>query len=216
MTAQKTPLPTKPGFRGYFHREAFFVSLGACVLLIARASDSRALAAASIYSFGLLFLFGVSGAYHRFNWTPKQRELLQRFDHSAIFVLIAGTTTPLALLALPPDEGRTLLILIWSVGLIGVIQAMVWIHAPKWLMAAECVAMGWLSFPFVITLKDSLSGWDLGLLMAGGFVYSLGAIFYAAKKPKLWPAHFGYHELFHLCTVIAAAFHFIVVYGLIR
>lgn len=206
---------TKPTFRGCFHQEAFFVSLGACALLIAKASDARSVTAASVYSFSLLFLFASSAIYHRFHWSPKQRQIIQRFDHSAIFIVIAGTATPLALLCLPAEQGRTLLFLIWGVGLLGVIQSIFWVHAPKWVMAAECVAMGWLSFPFLGALKGSLSKEQFGMLVAGGVVYSLGALVYATKRPKLWPAHFGYHELFHLFTIIGAAFHFAVIHGVI-
>jgi hemolysin III len=214
MTKPLKPL-TKPAFRGCFHQEAFFISLGACALLIAKAGDARTVAAASIYTFSLLFLFASSAIYHRFHWSPKQRQMLQRVDHSAIFVVIAGTATPLALLCLPPDQGQTLLWLIWGVALLGIIQSIFWIHAPKWVMASECIAMGWLSFPFLGALKGSLSSGQFGMLIAGGVVYSLGAIFYATKRPQLWPAHFGYHELFHLCTVIGAAFHFAVIHGVV-
>lgn len=184
-------------------------------MLIAKASGPTALRAASIYSAGLLFLFASSAIYHRFHWSPQARALIQRFDHSAIFVLIASTTTPIALLALPPNQGSSLLTIIWSVALLGVIQSIVWIHAPKWVMALECVCMGWLSLPFVGALRASLTTAQLTILLMGGIVYSLGAIFYATKRPRLWPSHFGYHELFHLCTVIGAAFHFAVIYGLI-
>lgn len=205
----------KPRFRGYFHQQAFFVALGACTLLIAKSTNSHTLVAAWVYSLGLLFLLGCSATYHRFNWRPKARVFLQRFDHSAIFLFIACTVTPIALLALPELQGKYLLLTIWTAAILGTIQSIFWVSAPKWVMAGLCMGMGWLSFPYFSAFKDSLTSGQLSLLIAGGIVYSVGAIFYATKSPKLWPQYFGYHELFHLCTVVAACLHFGVIYRLI-
>jgi hemolysin III len=205
----------KPRFRGYFHQEAFFVALGACALLIAKSTNALSLTAAWVYSLGLLFLLGCSATYHRFNWAPKARVFLQRFDHSAIFVFIACTVTPIALLAIPAAQGKHLLFTIWAAAILGTLQSIFWVNAPKWVMAALCVGMGWLSFPYFSAFKAALTSGQLSLLIAGGIVYSLGAVFYATKTPKLWPRYFGYHELFHFCTVVAASLHFGVIYRLI-
>ncbi|MDR3608171.1 MAG: hemolysin III family protein [Oligoflexia bacterium] len=207
--------PQKPRLRGYFHQEAFFTALGACALLIAKSSSQRAWIASSIYSLGLLFLFGISALYHRPYWEPRARTILRRFDHSAIFILIAGTFTPICLLSLSETSGHRLLLIIWSAAFLGIFQSVFWTNAPKWFTALFYVVVGWLALPYLDQLKASLGRKNLSLIVAGGIVYTIGAVFYATKKPKLSPAVFGYHEVFHLFTIIAAIFQFIVIYQLI-
>lgn len=205
----------KPSMRGYFHQEAFFMALGACILLIAKSSNSTSTMASLVYSFGLLLLFGVSACYHRLHWAPRERALMKRLDHSAIFLLIAGTFTPICLLALSEVIGQQLLVLVWSVALLGILQSVFWVKAPKWFTAVFYVGMGWIIFPYLTELRLSMGSSNLYWLGAGGLAYTIGALFYATKRPKLAPHMFGYHELFHLMTIIGAAFHFIVVYHLI-
>jgi hemolysin III len=211
----ETTVIQKPKLRGYIHQEAFFVAMGASILLIAKSTGERAIVASVIYSAGLLFLFGCSAIYHRFHWQPKMRSFIQRFDHSAIFIFIASTTTPVAMFALPPEMGHRLLITIWTAAFIGTVQSILWVGVPKWVMALLCVITGWLSFPYMAEFGKVLSPGKISLLISGGVIYSVGAIFYAMKKPSLWPNYFGYHELFHLCTIVAASFHFSVIYQLI-
>jgi hemolysin III len=206
---------TKPILRGHLHQAAFFAALGACTLLIASSPDGTTLAASSVYSFGLLFLFGFSAIYHRPHWQPKERAILKRIDHSAIFLLIAGTTTPIALLALPEQAGEKLLWVIWSAALVGVAQSVFWVSAPKWVTAVLCIGVGWLSLPFLDLIVQKLTIVEVLLLVVGGIFYSVGAVFYAVKRPNFFPGIFGYHELFHLFTIVAAIFHFIVIYNLI-
>lgn len=206
----------KPALRGYLHQEAFFVALGACILLIAKSTNSISYLSSLVYSLGLLLLFGISAIYHRPQWEPKQRAVLKRLDHSAIFVLIAGTFTPICLLGLPQEQGNLLLIVIWVAALAGIIQSIFWVKAPKWLTALFYIAMGWMALPYLAVLKISLGTASLLLLAIGGVVYTVGAVFYAKKRPNIRPGIFGYHELFHLFTVIGAAFHFVVVYRLIE
>ncbi|MCC6137744.1 MAG: hemolysin III family protein [Bdellovibrionaceae bacterium] len=208
-------LSSKPTLRGYLHQEAFFVALGACSLLIVRSSNTTAVYASIVYSLALLLLFGFSAFYHRRHWEPKMRSLLKRVDHSAIFVLIAGTTTPIALLALRGSASHDLTWIIWAAACVGIAQSVFWVSAPKWVTALLCVAAGWLSFPYMDMLKESLTPNEVILLVAGGLVYTIGAIFYAIKKPNFFPNIFGYHELFHLFTIIAAALHFVVIYNLV-
>jgi hemolysin III len=206
----------KPKLRGYFHQEAFFISLGASMLLIAKSSTTLSLAASIIYAFGLLFLFGISAIYHRIHWEAKPRAILKRLDHSAIFILIASTATPLCMLALPEKDGHQFLLIIWGAALIGILQSVFWGKAPKFVSAFFYIGMGWLAVPYVNELKASLGGAQVSLIVIGGVVYTVGAIFYATKKPKLSPDFFGYHELFHFFTLIGAALHFIVIYQLIK
>jgi hemolysin III len=214
MSAQMPGM--KPLLRGYLHQEAFFIALGACILLIAKSTSQVSYLSSIVYSLGLLMLFGISAIYHRPQWSPKPRALLKRFDHCAIFILIAGTFTPVCLLALPEDQGDRLLLIIWGAAILGIIQSIFWVKAPKWLTAIFYIAMGWLALPYLSELKVTLGVGALGLLAAGGVVFTVGAVFYALKKPNLAPGIFGYHELFHLLTVVGAALHFAVVYQLIK
>jgi hemolysin III len=213
--SEKAPA-VKPRLRGYLHQETFFVALGACALLIAKSSGSKELWASIVYSVALLLLFAISAIYHRPQWQPRPRALMKRLDHSAIFVQIAGTFTPICLLALPDDQGAKLLWIVWSAALLGILQAIFWTSAPKWVTSIFYVVMGWLALPYLGELRTSLGFENLILLAAGGVVYTIGAVFYALKKPNFVPNVFGYHELFHLFTIIGAALHFIVVYQLIR
>ena len=213
---QPTPLLKKPLLRGYFHQEAFFMALGACLLLIAKSSFPRSFWAALIYSLSLFGLFGISAIYHRPQWASKPRAFLKRLDHSAIFLLIAGTFTPICLLALSPDSGDRLLKIIWLAAFAGILQSIFWVKAPKWVSAILYVAMGFIISPYLEELKITLGPRAIQLILAGGFVFTLGAIFYALKWPQLKREIFGYHELFHVLTIIGTALHFAVIYPLIR
>ncbi len=212
-----TNLPlSKPRLRGYLHQEAFFVALGACILLLAKCETKTQWVTCIIYSLSLLILFGISAIYHRPHWQPKQRKFLKRLDHSAIFIVIAGTFTPVSVLSLPPNMGLTLAVIAWSFALLGIIQSVFWTTAPKWLTAMLYIGMGWLASPFLRELHDGLGSNSLALIIVGGVVYTIGAVFYALKRPKLNPIIFGYHELFHLFTIIGATLHFVVIYKLIN
>lgn len=215
MTQNMKPLK-KPTMRGHLHQAAFFMTLGAGSLLVANSTSTTATIAGIIYVLGLLFLFGVSSIYHIPHWEPKPRAFLKRIDHSAIFILIASTFTPLCMLALPEAPGKQLLIIIWSAAALGLIQSIFWVKAPKWVTAILYVIMGWLALPYLGELKETLGSARILLIVAGGVVYTVGAVFYAMKKPNFKPGVFGYHELFHLFTIIGALLHFVVIYQLIQ
>lgn len=202
----------KPLLRGHFHQAAFFTACGACLMLISKSENNLSLSAAIIYSFSLIFLLGTSALYHRINWQPQARQMMKRLDHCAIYILIAGTFTPVCLLALGEESGRQLLITIWSIAILGVVQSLFFVNAPKWLSAILYVVAGYMILPYVGELKDKV---DLTLLIGGGVVYTIGAITYALKKPNFKPLVFGYHEVFHVLVIIGAALHFILVYALI-
>ena len=206
----------KPILRGYIHQAAFFMTLGSGTLLIAKSTQPTSTLASFIYVAGLLFLFGVSATYHIPYWNAKPRALLKRIDHSAIFIFIASTFTPICLLALSEASGHQLLVIIWSVAFFGVNQAIFWPKAPRWLTATMYVVMGWLALPYIGELNQTLGSAKIVFIVAGGIVYTIGAVFYALKKPNLKPGIFGYHELFHLLTIIGAFFHFVVIYQLIQ
>lgn len=205
---------TKPKLRGYFHQEAFFFASGAGILLVAHAQTGLAQFAFSIYAICLAALFGISAAYHRFHWSPPARKVMKRLDHSAIFLLIAGTMTPFALLAVPSSISTKLLVLIWLVAAFGILQSVFWIGAPKWFSAILYIVAGWMLYPYIDLLRVSIGSTSVILLIVGGCLYSLGAVFYALKSPRLYPDVFGYHELFHALTIAAAAAHFAAVYRL--
>jgi hemolysin III len=214
MSSKNTP--NKPLLRGFIHQCAFFFSMGACTLLIAKSSSDLTLIASIIYSFGLLLMLGVSATYHRIHWEPKQRLLLKRLDHSAIFILIAATATPLSLLSLPDESGRQFLTIMWAAAGAGILQSLFWAKAPKFVTAIFYVGMGWLTLPYLPELKNSLGSTLVSFILGGGVVYTLGAVFYALKRPNFFPRTFGYHELFHTFTVVGAALHFMVIYKLIN
>jgi hemolysin III len=197
--------PVKPRLRGVLHEYGFFVSLVCGVVLILAASDGKARLAATIYAVAVSGLLGTSALYHRVTWRPRARRWMRRLDHSMIFVLIAGTYTPVALLALKGSLASTVLIVLWAGALGGVVFKLLWIDAPKWLFACVYVALGLVTAAVFGELPAAI-GWlgAIGLL-GGGLLYLIGAIVYASGKPNPWPKVFGYHEVFHALVLAAAA-----------
>jgi hemolysin III len=204
-------LPPKPRLRGVFHEYAFFVSLACGVALILAASDGRSRLAASIYAGAVSALFGTSALYHRVTWRPRARRWMRRLDHSMIFVLIAGTYTPVALLALHGSLASTILIVLWSGALGGVVFKLVWIDAPKWVLAAVYVAFGMVSAAVFGELPATIGWLAVAGLACGGLLYTVGAVVYASQRPNPWPRVFGYHEIFHVLVIAAAALHYAVI-----
>lgn len=205
---------TKPRLRGVSHQIAALAAVPAVAALAFRAEGASARVAALVYGASLVLLFAVSATYHRPMWSERMRLILWRIDHSAIFVLIAGTYTPFCLLL--GAAGRMLLVAIWLLAAVGVVVSIVFVRAPKRLMAGLYVLFGWLALPFLFRLQAAIGTGLLGLLFAGGLLYSAGAVVYAARRPDPYPTVFGFHEIFHLCVIGAAACHFIVVGAAIR
>ncbi|HLB22429.1 MAG TPA: hemolysin III family protein [Solirubrobacteraceae bacterium] len=203
--------PVKPRLRGVSHQYAFFVSIGCGVGLILAASEGRARVAASIYAAAVSALLGTSALYHRVTWRPKARRWMRRLDHSMIFVLIAGTYTPVALLALKGSLASTILIVLWAGALGGAIFKLAWIDAPKWLLAIVYALLGLVTAAVFGELPAAI-GWlgaiGIGL---GGALYLTGAVIYASEKPNPWPKVFGYHEVFHALVLAAAGLHYAVI-----
>lgn len=206
----------KPAFRGVLHQFAAAGAAAAGLVLVAVAEPGRATIGAAIFAASLVTLFAVSATYHRVHWSAGGRAWMRRADHAAIFILIAGTYTPCALVGLPPESSNTLLLAVWGGAALGVLQSLFWVHAPKAVGAVLALAVGWMIAPNIGMMRSAYGGEVLGLLLAGGILYSIGAVVYAAKRPKLWPTHFGYHEVFHALTVIAAALHFKAVLDIVR
>ena len=204
-------LPPRPRFRGVVHQWSFFVALVAGAALVAWAPAGRATVASAVYAVALAGLLGTSALYHRITWQPRARAWLRRLDHSMIFVLIAGTYTPFAVLVLDGTLSDVVLIGVWGGALAGIVFTLVWANAPKWLTAACYVALGWFSVISVPQITSRAGAGALVLLAVGGVAYTVGAVVYARRRPDPRPATFGYHEIFHVLVVIAAAAHFTAV-----
>ena len=203
----------RPLLRGVTHAYAFWVALIAGVVLTIVAPDGTARLAAAVYGLGLCALFAASGTYHRWRWNPRWRPLLRRVDHSTIFVFIAASYTPIALLVMHGALRWAVLGAVWVGALAGVILSVAWITAPRVLSAACYLALGWVALAAMPQLVDRLPVAPLVLLAAGGVLYSLGAVVYATKRPNPWPATFGFHEVFHALVVAAAVVHFVAMVG---
>ena len=201
----------KPRLRGVSHQYAFYVALAAAAALVVLARGGEARVAALVYGLSLSAMFGASALYHRIDWSPRPHAWLRRLDHSMIFVLIAGTYTPFALLVLEGSLARAILIVVWAGALGGIVLNLVWTTAPKWLSAAVYIALGWVAVAAMPALARELGAVGVGLVMLGGLMYTAGAVIYAMGRPDPAPATFGYHEIFHALVVAAAAAHFAVV-----
>ncbi len=208
--ASETASRPKPLLRGVLHEVAAFVAAVAGTVLVLRASTPRARAGAIVYGISLVTLFAISAIYHRPNWTEKARGVMRRLDHSAIFFLIAGTYTPFAFM-LGNRLGWILLGVVWAGAIAGIVLSVAWVRAPKALVAAVCVLLGWAALPLLPALKAAFGAGAVALLAAGGVIYSLGAVVYALRRPDPFPKIFGYHELFHALVIVAAVCHYAVV-----
>ena len=196
----------KPTWLGWIHAGTFPLTIVAGIVLIALAEGAAAKWASAVFTLTSMLLFGLSALYHRFDWSPRTKVILKRVDHANIFLLIAGTYTPLAILALPPDKGWLLLGIVWGGALLGIGFRVFWIHAPRWLYVALYLLLGWAAVMYLGDLLAS-SVPMMVLVIVGGLLYTVGAIVYALKEPNPWPGHFGFHEIFHVCTVLAFMCH---------
>lgn len=204
-------LPSRPRFRGVIHHYAFFLSLVAGVVLVAIAAATPVLFGVVVYAFSLSALLGTSALFHRITWSPPTRRWLGRLDHSMISVLIAGTYTPFGMAAAPGTTPSLLLQPIWVGALAGIALHLFWYDAPKWLSAVVYVATGWLGLAALPGLVAQFGWGPPLLLLAGGVVYSVGALVYARQSPDPVPHAFGYHEVFHALVVVAALAHYVAV-----
>ena len=199
----------KPRLRGVSHEWAFFVSLFLGAALIVAAKTPRATLAVTVYAVSLSALFGTSALYHRVNWTrPNMRRWMRRLDHSMIFFLIAGTYTPFALLVLHGPLASAILVVVWIGALAGAIVEMIWIDHPKWVAALIYMSLGWVAAVAFPELWTAMGVAGTLLVAAGGLLYTAGAVVYATQRPNPNPRVFGYHEVFHLLVIAAAAAHF--------
>jgi hemolysin III len=196
----------KPLLRGYLHALAAVAAIVSTILLaVASAGDRPKQISLVIYGASSILLFGWSALYHLGNWKPTVRNVFRRIDHANIFVLIAGTYTPLAFNLLTGTGRIALLIIIWTLAVVGMAAAAPTLRIPRAVMAGLYIAMGWVALGFLPQIASAVGVGSLALIGLGGALYTLGALAYAIKKPNPWPRVFGFHEVFHLATIAAAA-----------
>lgn len=200
----------KPLLRGFPHLIAVIAAVPAVALLVAHAR-ADAVVASVVYGAALVALLGVSALYHTPNWSLNLRMVLRRVDHSMIYALIAGSYTPLCL-ALGGDAAQILLPLVWTAAALGTVQSILWPRAPRWITAGLYVLLGWAIVPYLPSLHTALGPLPFGLIGLGGLMYTIGAVAYARKWPDPAPRVFGYHEIFHVLVVVAAACHFAAIW----
>ena len=198
----------KPKLRGWLHAGMTPVALVAGIILVVLASTRQGNVSAAVFAGTAVLLFGTSAVYHRGTWSPRVGGFLRRFDHSNIFLIIAGSYTPFALL-LPPDQARQLLFIVWTGAILGVLFRVFWVGAPRWLYVPVYVMLGWVAFFYFGPLLDHAGVAVMTWVVVGGFLYSLGAIVYGTKRPDLSPRWFGFHEVFHALTILAFTAHFV-------
>jgi hemolysin III len=205
-SATSAHVELRPTWRGWIHAATFPVALIAGIVLISVAEGAPAKWASAVFMTTSLLLFGNSAVYHRFDGSPRIKAVLKRIDHANILLLIAGTYTPIAVLALTPGKGLLLLVLVWSGALVGILFRVFWIHAPRWLYVALYLLLGWAAVMYMVDLFQA-NVTMMFLVIVGGLLYTGGAIVYGLKRPNPWPGHFGFHEIFHVCTVLAFLCH---------
>jgi len=202
---------SRPVWRGKMHSWAFFASIPAGIALTVIASGAAATVGAAVYSASLLLLFGTSASYHRLAHSERARAIMQRLDHSMIYLLIAGTYVPFCLVAMPRTWGVPMLVIVGSMAALGVVLKLAFFHGARYLSYSLYIVMGWAALAAVPVLVDNLTGLQFGLVVAGGLAYTVGFPVLLTRRPNPWPSTFGYHEVWHLMTIVAAGLHFAAV-----
>ncbi len=201
----------RPRLRGVFHQYAFFVALALGVALVVAADGATARVSALVFAASVAAMLGASALYHRVVWSPRPRRWMRRLDHAAIFLLIAGTYTPFGLIALDGAWRITVLAIVWSGALVAIVLRLAWIDAPRWVAAVLALGLGWVG---VVALPEIYGGVGLPpltLAAVGGLLYTAGALVYALRRPDPAPAVFGYHEVFHVLVIAAAACQYVAI-----
>ena len=208
----ESSLSVKPRLRGVTHQWAFFVSVALGAVLVLTAPSGRATAAAAVYAACVAVLFGSSALYHRVDWrSTGARRWMRRLDHSAIFLLIAGSYTPFALLVIDGTLATVILAVVWGGAAAGIVLKLLWIDAPKWLITLIYLALGWVVVAAAPDLVDGLGLTAAAMVALGGLLYTIGALVYAFRRPDPVPHVFGYHEVFHVLVIVAAGLQYAVV-----
>ena len=193
----------KPRLRGVLHQAAFVIAVAIAPLLVVAADGTRRRLVSGGFAVSVATCFGVSALYHRVTWGPRARLRMRRADHAGVYLLIAGTYTPVSILVLQGAWRPVVLAIVWAGAAAAIALKFAWVAAPRWLAAAIGIALGWVAVVVLPQLMGSLAPTAVTLLVLGGLLYTAGAIIYAVRRPDPVPTVFGYHELFHALTIIA-------------
>jgi len=210
QVAPGSPLQ-RPRLRGVLHEVAFFIALVVGILLVTHTDGARASAAAAVFAGSVAAMLGASALYHRVTWSVRARPWMRRLDHAGIYLLIAGTYTPVGLLTLRGTLRDVVLGVVWSGAAAAIILKFVWVTAPKWLSAVIGISLGWVGVAAMPQVAHYAGATAVVLLAAGGVAYTAGAIVYARRRPDPVPTVFGYHELFHALTLVAVACQYVAI-----
>jgi hemolysin III len=210
-TSSIQPVLAKPMLRGVLHQIGFSVSLVLGTLLIVGSGGASEHVAATVFAGSVAVCFGLSALYHRVNWRPGVRLWMRRADHAGIYLLIAGTYTPVCLLALEGAWRFVVLSLIWLAAAAAIVFKFTWVGAPKWLAAAIGIALGWAGVALLPQLATRMHPVAIVLIAIGGVAYTVGAVVYAARRPDPLPKIFGYHEVFHALTIVGVACQYVAI-----
>ena len=210
VLSTRTPLP-RPRLRGVLHQVAFAVAVVVGALFVAEADGARAEVSAAVFAGSAAVMLGASALYHRITWSPRVRPWMRRVDHAGIYLLIAGTYTPVGLLSLHGPLQTTVLTIVWVGAGAAILLKLVWVRAPKWLSAVIGIALGWVGVAAMPQLAHTAGPAAVALLGAGGLAYTVGAVIYARRRPDPVPTVFGYHELFHALTLVALACQYVAI-----
>ncbi|HXD60979.1 MAG TPA: hemolysin III family protein [Lacisediminihabitans sp.] len=205
-----TPAETKPSWRGWIHAATFPIAIVLGIVLITLADGVAAKVSSAVFVLSSLLLFGISALYHRFNWSDKTKRMLKRLDHANIFLLIAGSYTPITVLALPHEKSVLLLWLVWVGAGLGILFRVFWIGAPRWLYVPLYLLLGYAALIFIGDFFAANAPMII-LILAGGVCYTIGAVIYGMKRPNPFPGRFGFHEIFHSLTLLAFLCHWVAI-----
>ena len=201
----------RPLLRGVLHQAAFFLAVGVGAVLVPYAHGTRASLAAAVFAGSVVAMLGASALYHRVTWSSRMRPWMRRLDHAGIYLLIAGTFTPVGLLVVHGVLRNVILLVVWSGALAAIVLKFVWVTAPKWLSAVTGLGVGWAGVAAMPQVVQH-AGWTaFALLAVGGLAYSVGAVVYALRRPDPMPTIFGYHELFHALTIVAVTCQYVAI-----
>jgi hemolysin III len=207
--AENLPDAEKPLLRGWLHLGAAPIALVAGMALVVFAPTLAGRVSAAIFTLTAVLLFGTSAVYHRGNWSPETKAVLRRMDHANIFLIIAGTYTPLTVLLLEGTQRVVVLCLVWGGAILGVVFRVLWVNAPRWLYTPLYVALGWVAVGYVKPFYEAGGAAVVILVAAGGLCYTVGAVIYGTKWPRGSERYFGFHEIFHALTIAGFVCHFI-------
>ncbi|MBD8059665.1 hemolysin III family protein [Cellulomonas sp. JH27-2] len=208
---EKVAETIKPHLRGWIHAGVAPLVLVASIVLVVLSPTAAAKWSTAVFGLSAVMLFGTSAIYHRGRWSPRTAAVLRRLDHTNIFLIIAGTYTPLAVLLLPKRTAEILLVIVWGGALVGLLARVFWLGAPRWVYVPVYVALGWVAVAFLPQFYRSGGPAIMWLVIAGGLAYTLGAVVYGLKRPNPSPRWFGFHEVFHALTVVGFTCHYVAV-----